>query len=99
MKEFLNPEPIEMEVQDKDGNKHIFTLRAMTPSDMDSLNEVGESLRNVENKKPGTTLRKQLVLMFGKEEDFYNNFNIKVLNNVMDYVTEQLKASKNQEAK
>ena len=89
MKEFFNPEPVEIEVQDKDGVKHIFKFKNMTPDDMDKLSDIAGANEN--KNKPGSIVRKQCSVIFGEDENFYGNFTLSVLNGAITYITEIMK--------
>jgi hypothetical protein len=87
MKEFLNPEPVKISVQDKTGVNHEFTLKIITPDEMDEISKLSNEFKE---SPPGTVIKKQLSVMFGKDDTFYSNFSISVLKKVLDYVNQEM---------
>ena len=88
IKEFLNPGKEIIRIQDKDGEVHELELKILTADDMDDINRISLELGDKQNESPAATIKKQLALMFGKDEKFYGRFSIIVLTQLMSYITE-----------
>ncbi len=86
MKEFLNPDRLEMKVHDIKDNVHTFKLKPMTCDELDEMSSL-----NITGPNPGTGIRKQMSLMFGEGEGFYTKFDTRVLTKVLLFITEEIK--------
>lgn len=87
MKDFLNPEKLEMKVHDIKDNVHTFKLKSMTCDELDEM----ANLKIVNSDNPGSSIRKQLSLMFGENEDFFKKFDTRVLTKVLLHITAEIK--------
>lgn len=81
----MNPEPIQVEVQDLKGQVINLTVKTVTTKLMQDLTDTGSAL----HKDPVGTLMKQLSLLFGDEVD-YSNFDMRVLRDAMSYCMSQV---------
>jgi len=87
MKRILNPPPIELEVQDLDGNTKIFKLSKITSKMKKELLEtdklVGDPLADI--------LQVQMRVFFGGKKEDYVNYDMRVLAAVIDHISEEMR--------
>jgi len=88
-KVYKNPSPLELDIENIDGEVVTLVAKPMTP-------ELTESLEGIlADKKEDVSAThlviKQMSLIFGKAEDFYNQFDYGLLNNILSDVSDEYK--------
>lgn len=81
-------DPLLIELTDKDGNKKTLTQQSpITPKVMGKIEDI---LKNAESNTIDKVIE-QLILIFGESKNFWNDFSVKVLNQILEFVAEELK--------
>ncbi len=86
-----NSRPIEIEIEDVDGELHVLNSRIVfTNKNTAKIEEI------VFQKDVSwtTKITEQMILIFGRDEEFYNKFETVMLGEVIQFVSEQIYNSK-----
>lgn len=87
---YKNPKPIEVILENIEGKEIELQGKVIDPVLMEDLEQA--ALDSQEGKFSFTKLvLKQMVMIFGKEEKFYNQFDFTMLNSVLNDITEDIK--------
>lgn len=91
MPDFLNPKPIEINIETLQGVKNTLVLKNVTD---EMINEIDSVLLNPANGVKELTiterLREQMRIIFGGRAEDYANYDIRVLKDVLNFVNQQI---------
>lgn len=84
MQKILNLPPIEVEIEDLDGNIIKLTARKLPAEEANKINKI------VDNQSPvGDKATEQMAVIFGGKKEDYANIDIRVLNGAINYFNTQ----------
>lgn len=89
MEKILMPPPIQVEIQDIEGNSVILTAKSISRKTLIGINKA------VEEYKSEDMLNQQMVVIFGGKPEDYDNIDIRVIKNVLQRVTEEITGKAN----
>ncbi len=88
MKEFFEPQPIEIKIKKLDGSEVILKLERITSEMLKKINNIG-------NRESGDILEEELSLVemsifFGGKPEDYKDYDIRIINNVISYISGEI---------
>lgn len=83
------PPPIQVEIQDIEGNSVILTAKSISRKTLIGINQA------VSDYKSEDMLNQQMVVIFGGKPDDYDNIDLRVIKNVLQRVTEEITGKAN----
>lgn len=91
IKTFLNPDIVRLDIEDITGKTHRLSSQVMTLEKNTQMQALIKGVKDLPIAKVNQRIRKQLVIIFGNDEKFYENFDVRLLVKVLNYYTEQIK--------
>ena len=86
--QFLNPRRIEVELQKLDGSMTKLGCERITN---EMVKQIGEATKDVD-RRPDEAAAKQIAVFFGGDwREYYSDFDNRVLQNVLRWMTEQIR--------
>lgn len=82
-----NPEKLKFIIQDMNDNDHEISVRSLGRKTLKEFNDEMEKIKGVD---PYETIVKQLMFFSGKEEKFFDDFDIRVLTNAVAFITKEI---------
>jgi hypothetical protein len=89
MEKILMPPPIEITIQDIDGNDMFLSARSISRKTMREITSIAKS------DKSEDMLHEQMAVFFGGKAEDYDNVDFRVIKKVLEKVTEEIQGKSN----
>jgi hypothetical protein len=94
MKQFLRPKPIEIQIQNLSGENITLTMEEFTSEKTAIESQIIHNIITNQNKEGFDVfdcLRDKLVNYFGHDNEFYKQFDQRLISQVIGFMNEQIK--------